>query len=199
MTADLITTIPCHARTVRGLDHPVVFVRDGHVFANSEDVATYFGKQHGHVMRDIRALISNNNSCASNFGFTSRSVPMPAGGTREVATCNMDRDGFTLLAMGFTGKRALTWKLKYIEAFNAMERQLSEPKAADRKSPPSIISGYQYAIDQIDAGMDLVNTVTLALDTKSSLCARDVLSIRHTLELALGYLEPVRAHVNNDI
>ena len=36
----------------------------------------------------------------------------------------MTRDGFALLAMGFTGKRALHWKLKYIEAFNAMENEL---------------------------------------------------------------------------
>ena len=37
----------------------------------------------------------------------------------------MNRDGFTLLAMGFTGKKAMQFKLKYIEAFNAMERQLT--------------------------------------------------------------------------
>ena len=36
----------------------------------------------------------------------------------------MNRDGFTLLAMGFTGKEALTWKMKYINAFNAMEQEL---------------------------------------------------------------------------
>lgn len=38
----------------------------------------------------------------------------------------MNRDGFTLLAMGFTGKAALEWKLKYIQAFNVMEKQLAQ-------------------------------------------------------------------------
>lgn len=38
----------------------------------------------------------------------------------------MNRDGFTLLAMGFTGKAALEWKLKYIAAFNEMEKKLAE-------------------------------------------------------------------------
>lgn len=38
----------------------------------------------------------------------------------------MNRDGFSLLVMGFTGTKALEWKLKYIEAFNAMERKLKE-------------------------------------------------------------------------
>ena len=39
----------------------------------------------------------------------------------------MNRDGFTLLAMGFTGKRALEFKLHYIEAFNEMEQQIKRP------------------------------------------------------------------------
>ena len=34
----------------------------------------------------------------------------------------MNRDGFSLLVMGFTGKKALEWKVKYIQAFNAMEK-----------------------------------------------------------------------------
>lgn len=38
----------------------------------------------------------------------------------------MDRDGFTLLAMGFTGEKALSWKIKYINAFNSMEEMLKE-------------------------------------------------------------------------
>ena len=43
----------------------------------------------------------------------------------------MNRDGFTLLAMGFTGKEALQWKLKYIAAFNEMEQALnSKPVSA---------------------------------------------------------------------
>ena len=36
----------------------------------------------------------------------------------------LTRDGFSLLVMGFTGKNALEWKLKYIEAFNLMEEKL---------------------------------------------------------------------------
>jgi len=49
----------------------------------------------------------------------------------EYPCYNLTRDGFTLLAMGFTGKKALRWKLKYIEAFNAMEQKLSTRPALD--------------------------------------------------------------------
>ena len=38
----------------------------------------------------------------------------------------MNRDGFSLLVMGFTGKKALEWKLKYIKAFNQMEKFILE-------------------------------------------------------------------------
>ena len=44
---------------------PVVFIQDGEVFANSRDVAEYFGKQHGHIIRDIEKLIAEG---VSNFG-----------------------------------------------------------------------------------------------------------------------------------
>lgn len=51
----------------------------------------------------------------------------------------MTRDGFSLLAMGFTGRKALQWKLKYIEAFNRMEETLKHPKPKQRWLPPQIL------------------------------------------------------------
>lgn len=51
-------------------------------------------------------------------------VEIGLGKTRIDPGYEITRDGFTLLAMGFTGKQALQWKLRYIEAFNAMEAQL---------------------------------------------------------------------------
>ncbi len=54
---------------------------------------------------------------------------MPRGGTRQSRTYEMTRDGFTPLAMGFTGKTALAFKVRYIEEFNRMEAQLKMPQA----------------------------------------------------------------------
>lgn len=105
---------------------PKVFEHDGMAKANSLDVAEYFGKNHQHVMRDIRELIeAAGEVCRSNFGPTCREVPMPKGGFRLEPAYEMTRDGFTLLAMGFTGKKALEFKLRYIEAFNRMEEVLN--------------------------------------------------------------------------
>lgn len=102
--------------------NPIVFTKDGEVFANSRDVAAFFGKQHGHVLRDIDNLIASEPQLGlSNFGETPY-VDNSNGQTYRAY--NMDRDGFTLLAMGFTGGKALKWKLRYIEAFNAMEAEI---------------------------------------------------------------------------
>lgn len=105
----------------------LVFQRGWVVFANSVDVAAYFGKRHDHVLSKIRELI--DAGCAPHFRATSAEVAMPNGGSRSEASFDMDRDGFTLLAMGFTGQKALTWKLKYVQAFNAMEAELRAQSA----------------------------------------------------------------------
>jgi len=107
---------------------PIVFERSGVVFANSRDVAFYFEKQHKHVLRDIDGLIRQG---VSNFGegapkFGQGSYTLPETGQQQHRCYDMTRDGFTILAMGFTGQRALRFKLAYIDAFNRMEAELRE-------------------------------------------------------------------------
>lgn len=121
--------------SITTLRHPVVFAREGEVFANSRDVAEFFDKQHGHVLRDIDNLTAQQPSLAlrqftpSTFSKSGdrneNNGLMPAPQTFRCF--HMTRDGFTLLAMGFTGAKALAWKLKYLEAFNAMEAELRSP------------------------------------------------------------------------
>ena len=106
-----------------GGDQPVVSARDGKVFANSRDVAASFGKNHRDVMRSIDNLIEQEPSLGVR-NFAQGLYRLPETRDQEHRCFDMDRDGFTLLAMGFTGKKALKWKLRYIEAFNQMEAQL---------------------------------------------------------------------------
>jgi Rha family phage regulatory protein len=106
--------------------NPVVKVEDGKVFANSGDVANFFDKRHKDVLEAIDNLILSEPSLRErHFRPTQNSLEMPTGGLRTVRAFEMNRDGFTLLAMGFTGAKALKWKIAYIEAFNAMEAQLT--------------------------------------------------------------------------
>jgi len=97
---------------------------------NSLLVAEKFGKEHGDVLKAIDALMSkmSDNQCKGYFDDTSIEVSQPNGGVRYSRVVVMNRDGFTLLVMGFTGKKALQFKLDYIAAFNAMENELRKPK-----------------------------------------------------------------------
>ena len=103
-----------------------VAVKDGKVVTTSLKIAEVFGKQHSHVLRDIEKLQVPNEWRKSNFGCTSISVQQPNGGTRQTKAYNITRDGFTLLVMGFTGEKAMEFKIAYIEAFNQMEAALKQ-------------------------------------------------------------------------
>lgn len=99
----------------------LVEVRKNQVVTSSRQVAEVFGKLHKDVLRGIRELTSAQN-CAQWFY---RSQYKDASGKMNLEYL-MNRDGFSLLVMGFTGKKALEWKIKYIEAFNAMEKALNQ-------------------------------------------------------------------------
>ncbi|MFG1419928.1 Rha family transcriptional regulator [Xanthobacter sp. V0B-10] len=86
-----------------GVSRPIVIASSGgKLVTSSRDVARYFGKEHYNVIRDINALISQAPGASLNFeACPYQAVP----GGREYPAYQMDRDGFTLLAMGFTPSR----------------------------------------------------------------------------------------------
>lgn len=100
----------------------VLSMQSGEPVASSRQIAENFEKRHDHVMRDIDAIKKD----IPNFGEMFFETTVPDSYGREQRAYLMNRDGFTLLAMGFTGKAALEWKLKYIAAFNEMEKKLAE-------------------------------------------------------------------------
>ena len=102
---------------------PSVSLHDGRPATTSREVAHYFRKRHDNVVRDIRSIMDNcpeeftalNFEVSNYLDQTGRSLPMYI----------IFRDGFTLLAMGYTGPEAIRFKLAYIEAFNRMEAELA--------------------------------------------------------------------------
>ena len=103
---------------------PSVSLHDGRPATTSREVAHYFRKRHDNVVRDIRSIMDNcpeeftalNFEVSNYLDQTGRSLPMYI----------IFRDGFTLLAMGYTGPEAMRFKLAYIEAFNRMEAELAK-------------------------------------------------------------------------
>lgn len=127
--------------------NPIVFAKDGEVFANSRDVAAYFGKRHDNVMTAISTLIASEPRLGL-LNFKETPYVEPSNG-QTYRSYDMDRDGFVLLAMGFTGKKALKWKLKYIEAFNNMEAQLRQPMAIDFSDPKVALGFIEHLSSQV--------------------------------------------------
>ena len=99
----------------------ILSTQNGEPVASSRQIAESFGKEHKDTLESIRQILAAENSATKSMfyetTFENRGKQYPM--------YLMNRDGFTLLAMGFTGKAALEWKLRYIAAFNAMEKQLS--------------------------------------------------------------------------
>jgi Rha family phage regulatory protein len=102
----------------------ILSTQNGEPVASSRQIAESFEKNHRDVLRAVDSLKEDVRNFAQMFFETEA----PDSYGRPQRTYLMNRDGFTLLAMGFTGKAALEWKLKYIQAFNAMEKKLSTPQ-----------------------------------------------------------------------
>ena len=100
----------------------ILSTQNGEPVASSRQIAESFEKNH----RDVLRAVDNLKEDVRNFAQMFFETTVPDSYGREQRAYLMNRDGFTLLAMGFTGKAALEWKLKYIAAFNEMEKKLTE-------------------------------------------------------------------------
>ncbi len=98
----------------------------GTPMASSLDVAKVFGKEHKNVLQSIENLFEDIPQDFTELNFQPSSYMNQQN--KEQPMYLLTRDAFTLLAMGFTGKKAMQFKIAYIEAFNAMEKQLLEHK-----------------------------------------------------------------------
>ncbi len=114
----------------------LVILKDKQAVTTSLQIADSFGKEHKHVLESIKNLVAEK-SAAKYF---SEGTYKNRG--KDYSLYYMNRDGFTLLAMGFTGKEALNFKLKYIEAFNAMESKLTN------QAPTNMIEALTLALEQ---------------------------------------------------
>lgn len=99
-------------------------VTNGQATTTSLQVAEKFNKRHDDVLKAVRNLECPPEFHARNFAAMSVDVIVGNGAVRQSPAYTITRDGFTLLAMGFTGKEAAQWKVKYIAAFNKMEAML---------------------------------------------------------------------------
>ena len=104
---------------------PMITERDGIPVTTSRAVAEQFGKNHKEVLRAIENTITQLKETDEGKAFNERNfapISLRDAMNREKPAYLLTRDGFTLLAMGFTGAKAVQFKVAYINAFNRMER-----------------------------------------------------------------------------
>ncbi|EGO5846116.1 phage regulatory protein [Enterococcus faecalis] len=116
----------------------LVIMKDQQAVTSSLQIAETFNKNHRDVLAaidDLKEGVAENY--ADLFYEDTYIHPQNKQSYRQVI---MNRDGFTLLAMGFTGQKALQFKLKYIEAFNQMEKEIQQPKLPTSKKELAMLA-----------------------------------------------------------
>lgn len=161
---------------------------------SSLQVAEKFGKRHDNVIQAIRGLLKNEGT----HEMFKKSSYIEEQNGQSYPMYLMNRDGFSLLVMGFTGKKALEWKLQYIKAFNKMEEFIKEKKSQKwiderkagkltRKSETDTIKRLvEYAKEQGSTHSEMLYTVYSKLaNSMAGVKSRDEATRRELNNLSL--------------
>jgi Rha family phage regulatory protein len=127
----------------------LVFIHDGKAVTDSLTVAEVFGKEHRRVLQDIRELGCSEEFRRHNFVQSSYVNSQ----NKEMPMYYMNRKGFTLLVMGYTGPKAMEFKEKYIEQFEKMEEML--------QNQPRILSDREKLIASMKLSLETAEEVQI--------------------------------------
>lgn len=147
----------------------LVQITDGKVVVSSRQVAEHFGKLHKDVLAGIENIRAENSALTPMFDKTSYT----AGTGKSYPEYLMNRDGFSLLVMGFTGKKALEWKIKYIQAFNAMEEELR------RGGTPYVLIMKHYKKRPVLTSADVAALLGMARESVSQALQQPLARCKH--------------------
>lgn len=189
----------------------LVYLKADEAKTDSLQVAEYFHKNHQHVLEKIDKIVVENSTTKSMFKFST----YKANDNQMHRICYMNRDGFTLLAMGFNGKKAMEWKLKYIEAFNQMENIIREKSTQawletrqqgklTRKAETDVIKELiEYAKVQGSTHADMLYvTYTKLANSMCGIRGRDSATVRQLNNLSIFenlILQMIRAGIEQNM
>ncbi|EAL6051939.1 phage regulatory protein [Campylobacter jejuni] len=154
------------------------------IFCTSLDVAKVFDKEHKNILRDIENILNDlreigDLQCKLNFelSFKVRKIQGFKGRERKYPYYNLTRDGFSLLAMSFTGKKALQFKIAFINAFNEMEKLLQKEIKSPNKYLTDLMELIYPNLPQNDYKVNVVIT-----DNPYSKEAKNVFSLNYLVD-----------------
>ena len=162
----------------------------GLVRVDSRFVAERLGKEHNHVLRDIRGLLNNIDDeqyRLSNFG---QSSYINDQGHKQPCYL-LTRDAFTLLVMGYNSKEAVAFKIAYIARFNAMEHQLKALQG-NREMHPQLMEAIRLAHKDpkpyhYSNELNLLNRIVIGMTAKE-----------YRVKHGLPKDEPIRPHMTTE-
>jgi Rha family phage regulatory protein len=122
----------------------LVFVEKNQAVTDSLTVAEVFSKEHARVMRDIRELGCSEEFRVGNFAESTYLNSQ----NKEMPMYYMNQKGFTLLAMGYTGKEAMKFKEAYINEFERMETELKKPRVLSERE--QLVAAMKLSIESAE-------------------------------------------------
>jgi Rha family phage regulatory protein len=158
---------------------------DGAPVVNSRDVAVVFEKRHDNVLRDIEEAREKIASDLRTSWFRPETVLDAYG--REQPSFKLTRQGFTLLVMGWSGERAMQFKVRYIQAFDAMEEIL---RASTPATHADLIQSIREIVAPLAVRFDSQDVAIERVEARVDAIAEDVGSIKIRLLNARKRISP---------
>ena len=148
-----------------------LYERKDKPLCTSLQVAETFGKRHDHVLRDIEALNLPKSEEINEFNqlnFFLNSYKDSRG--RKQPMYLMTKDGFTLLVMGYSGEKAMKFKIAYIQRFNDYEQQIKNYIESREDFAPftrAILDSHEIPKSHhFSNEMNMINRIVLGMDAK---------------------------------
>ena len=149
-----------------------LYERNGQAYCSSRQVAEEFNKEHRSILRSIASITGPTSGLSTHFTEHNFALSKYKDSTgRSLPEYLMTKDGFTLLAMGFTGKKAMRFKEAYIQRFNAMEdfiKSLSATKIEFPAFTDAIMAAHEEPKHyHFSTEINMIYRIVLGMDAKA--------------------------------
>lgn len=171
----------------------LVRVIEGEARTTSLAIAEAFGKQHKHVLRAADDIVKMRPDLEPNFGRKQMAVPIANGSKRMSRYLSINKNGFLILVMGFTGAKALDVRIAFVAEFERMEQVLREG-VSDRVLQ---VATSQLLLNPLFATAEARDATSIALNAMRRIQHSSGSKAAYRLWLALGFPD-VEAQVRED-
>ncbi|MCP0886964.1 phage regulatory protein/antirepressor Ant [Ligilactobacillus sp. WILCCON 0076] len=174
----------------------LVIVKNDQPVTTSLDVAKTFGKEHKNIVRDVRNLILESSKVSSvDISMFLEDRYTVKNNSRSYPMYYMNKDGFTLLVMGFNGRKATQFKLQYIAQFNRMADEIKNRNQVSL--PRTYAEALHQLVEKVDENEKLKAQLTQPDFEKEVLKQSKPINVLYTTEEVAEYCGLTSARLLN--